>query len=125
MADTLCHLFFNISETDHATKKITADIAISLKVLMDKQKKYCHIPLNYLRNQMQARYLIRCQKCVIILTKQHQSAEVLHLWPKIRHELGSFELPTPGIGVIPKANCFLDSFEFWNTWRTMLVHCIK
>ena len=38
MADTLCHLSFNISETDHATKKIAADIAITLKVLMDKQK---------------------------------------------------------------------------------------
>ena len=39
MADGLCHLPFIISETEHATKKLTTDIAITPKVLMDKPKK--------------------------------------------------------------------------------------
>ena len=30
---------FNISETEHTTKKLTTDIAITLKVLMDKSKR--------------------------------------------------------------------------------------
>ena len=47
MAYSLCHLSFNISETEHATKKLTTDIAITPKVLIDKpKKKYIVISLN-------------------------------------------------------------------------------
>ena len=39
MTDGYCHLSFNIWETKHATKNLTTDITVTLKVLMDKTKK--------------------------------------------------------------------------------------